>query len=74
MNTVDGLSAERRLSLLFDPQTSGGLCSIVGADRVDEVLQQLREAGYVDAAVIGTIEHSGSSEQMPSEPFIRLVN
>jgi selenide,water dikinase len=40
---------------LFDPQTSGGLLGGVKKDQATNVLQQLREAGYRDAAIIGEI-------------------
>ncbi|MBY6065961.1 selenide, water dikinase SelD [Leisingera aquaemixtae] len=40
--------------LLFDPQTAGGLLAAVAADRADEVLEQLRAAGY-PAALIGKV-------------------
>lgn len=40
---------------LFDPQTSGGLLIAVDARTEAEFLNQLRNAGYADAAAIGTV-------------------
>jgi len=44
---------------LFDPQTSGGLLGAVPAECVDEVLRQLRAAGYESAAVIVEVVAAG---------------
>ncbi len=49
------LSAET----VFDPQTSGGLLAALPATAVDSALAALKEAGYPDAAVIGTVNDSG---------------
>jgi selenide,water dikinase len=40
---------------LFDPQTSGGLLAGVPADRADDAVRLLAEAGCPDAAVIGEV-------------------
>jgi selenide,water dikinase len=40
---------------LFDPQTSGGLLGAVKPEQVETTLQQLRQAGYPDVAVIGEV-------------------
>jgi len=39
--------------LLVDPQTSGGLLLAVAEDQADSLLRELREAGIVQAAIIG---------------------
>jgi selenide,water dikinase len=47
---------EWRRMLLADPQTSGGLLVAVAAERADEVLDRIRDAGYPLARAIGTVE------------------
>jgi selenide,water dikinase len=47
--------ADWKRDLLCDPQTSGGLLISVGVDRVDQVLAQVRAAGFERSAVIGQI-------------------
>lgn len=46
--------SEARLSLLCDPQTSGGLLAIVPLVSQASCLQELHDAGYTKAAVIGS--------------------
>lgn len=48
--------------LLFDPQTSGGLLASVPMDDVDSCLQDLRNAGYHRAQVVGTVRSLSSIE------------
>lgn len=43
------------LSLLCDPQTSGGLLAIVPAAQQDSSIDALKESGYCQATVIGSI-------------------
>jgi len=45
-------------SLLFDPQTAGGLLISVARERADELLASLRER-YPDASLIGRVEGRG---------------
>jgi selenide,water dikinase len=42
--------------VLADAQTSGGLLAAVAPDAVDEVLSAFKSAGFVQAAVIGTMK------------------
>lgn len=42
--------------ILFDPQTSGGLLICVQGDRADGLLQELKQKGIHDAAIVGQIE------------------
>lgn len=41
--------------VLFDAQTSGGLLICVDNDRADDLLQELKEKGIKDAAIIGEV-------------------
>jgi selenide,water dikinase len=45
-------------SLLFDPQTSGGLLAGVPQDRVEACLGELRALGYEHCKVIGSVVHA----------------
>ena len=47
---------------LFDPQTSGGLLAAVKPGSVARTLQQLKDSGYSDAAVIGDVLSIGPGE------------
>ena len=53
----EGISKELA-SLLFDPQTAGGLLISIDAGRADELLSRLRES-YSDAALIGRAVERG---------------
>jgi selenide,water dikinase len=59
--TIDGAIGKEMTSLLYDPQTAGGMLIAVAADRADAMLARLHET-YVDAAIIGRVsEFSGRS-------------
>jgi selenide, water dikinase len=47
--------------ILFDPQTSGGLLMAVPEEKASDLLEQLHQAGIIEAAVIGEVvdEHKG---------------
>jgi selenide,water dikinase len=47
---------------LFDPQTSGGLLAAVKPGSVARTLQQLKDSGYSDAAMIGEVVPVGPGE------------
>ena len=46
---------EERASLIYDPQTSGGLLIALPADRADPLVGALRDRGVAAAAVIGEV-------------------
>jgi selenide,water dikinase len=46
---------DERRSLLFDPQTSGGLLIAIHESRANELVRRMRENGIADAAVCGEV-------------------
>lgn len=55
----------KRNASLFDPQTSGGLLFGISENRIDEVLNFLRDEGFEKASVIGQVtEKQGASESL----------
>lgn len=47
---------EWRLTLLTDPQTSGGLLIACAAEAADRLVARLHRSGYAHAAVVGAVE------------------
>jgi len=59
--TIDTDIAKEIVSLLYDPQTAGGMLISIATDRADAMLARLRET-YAQAAIIGrVIEYDGRS-------------
>lgn len=57
--TIDEAVGKELVSLLFDPQTAGGLLISIAEERADGLLAQLRET-YRDAARIGRVRERGA--------------
>ena len=59
--TIDAGITKEVISLLYDPQTAGGMLISIAGDRAEEMLAKLRET-YSQAAIIGrVIEYEGHS-------------
>ena len=60
--TIDSSVPVYIQDLCFDPQTSGGLLFSVPADRANELLQKLQQAGIKQAAIIGEVIQGGRGD------------
>ena len=54
-----------RYSLLFDPQTAGGLLVSLPAKKAAAYVKDLHAAGYKDAAVVGKVEAARGGGEGP---------
>ena len=54
---TDKIKASTKYQVCFDPQTAGGLLATVSAQAADACLNNLIEAGYIKAAIIGQISN-----------------
>lgn len=57
-----GEVADWMLDILYDPQTSGGLLISVSPQTADKMLDQLKQAGYKEAAIVGQVVDSPESK------------
>ncbi len=55
IGNLDAVQALPLYPLLFDPQTAGGLLAGIPADAAERCVAALRNAGYAQAAIIGTV-------------------
>ncbi|AFY86020.1 selenide, water dikinase SelD [Chroococcidiopsis thermalis] len=51
----ESLSPSARYSLLFDPQTSGGLLASIPAEQASQCLDKLHSLGYAQSCIIGKV-------------------
>ncbi len=59
--TIDSAVSKELQSVLYDPQTAGGLLICINENRAEELLARLRQT-YPQAAIIGTVaEHNAQS-------------
>jgi len=58
----DSAVPENIRDLLYDPQTSGGLLISMPENQVEELLQAMRSAGIVAAALIGRVSNKGRGQ------------
>ena len=61
----EGVNSEEE-GLCYDPQTSGGLLIALSAPQAETLVEELRESGYIQAAIIGEVLAS-------TEPRLELV-
>ncbi len=64
IKNIENFSDDPRYSLLFDPQTAGGLMASVPANHAEACLQELKQADCLDAEIIGEIHSSEESEAL----------
>ena len=55
LNSEQDMENNPKFSLLFDPQTSGGLLASIPEKNSDRCLQELVKAGYTDSQIIGKV-------------------
>ncbi|MCV6612265.1 MAG: selenide, water dikinase SelD [Amphritea sp.] len=60
IDNLQAFSKHPKLELLFDPQTAGGLLAAVPAEKTEQIIQELEDAGFSDACVIGQVSEQSS--------------
>ena len=62
ITNVDAVGGDPRYPLLFDPQTAGGLLVSIPAKHAETCVARLRDVGYEDSTLIGTVEPQSDRE------------
>jgi selenide, water dikinase len=70
IDNVDLARDRPKYSLLFDPQTSGGLIASIAEEKADNCLKTLQDIGYKDSCIIGKVV----SEYSQNKPIVLNIN